>query len=69
MSASPVLLVHGDADTRVPTEQSRLLHSARQSRGLASTLFLVPGAQHGFNGSEEATARPEVDRFLSSWLR
>lgn len=68
-AVAPVLLVHGDADTRVPTEQSRLLHAARQARGLSSTLLLVPGAQHGFTASEEALARPEVDRFLSDRLR
>jgi dipeptidyl aminopeptidase/acylaminoacyl peptidase len=65
----PVLLVHGDADSRVPTEQSRLLHAARESRGLASDLLLVPGAQHGFTAAEEAFARPVVDRFLAGRLR
>jgi dipeptidyl aminopeptidase/acylaminoacyl peptidase len=64
---SPVLLVHGDRDTRVPTEQSTLFVEARRSH--ATELLLVPGAQHGFTAAEEAVARPVVDRFLSAHLR
>jgi dipeptidyl aminopeptidase/acylaminoacyl peptidase len=67
--AAPVLLVHGDRDTRVPTEQSLLLHAARERSGRPSELLLIPGAQHGFNGAEEAIARPVVDAFLATWLR
>jgi dipeptidyl aminopeptidase/acylaminoacyl peptidase len=63
----PVLLVHGDRDTRVPTEQSTLFRDARS--GHSTELFLVPGAQHGFTADEEALAKPVVDRFLSSSLR
>jgi hypothetical protein len=33
------------------------------------TLFLVPGAQHGFTAAEEALARPAVDAFLAAELR
>lgn len=67
--ATPVLFVHGDADLRVPTEQSTLLHSVLASAGLRSELLLVPGAAHGFTVAEEATARPIVDAFLATWLR
>lgn len=65
----PVLLIHGDADLRVPTAQSTLLHDALTAAGLRSELHLVPGAQHGFTAAEEATAKPLVDAFLSNWLR
>jgi len=64
-----VLLVHGDRDVRVPTEQSQLLHAARASRGLPSELLLVPGAEHGFTAAQEAFARPVVDQFLAERLR
>ena len=66
---APVLLVHGDRDTRVPTEQSLLLHDTLAALGRPSSLFLVPGAQHGFTASEEALARPVVDAFLTRELR
>lgn len=65
----PVLLVHGDRDTRVPTDQSRALSAALSAAGRAPELLLVPGAQHGFTAAEEAVARPVVDSFLSTRLR
>ncbi len=67
--AAPVLLVHGDADTRVPTEQSRLLADALVAAGRRVQLELITGAQHGFTTAEEAVARPIVDRFLAAELR
>ncbi len=66
---APVLLVHGDQDARVPTEQSLLLRAARVGTGLPTELLLVPGAQHGFTAAEEDVARPVVDAFLLSRLR
>jgi len=63
-----VLLVHGDADVRVPTEQSRLLFDALVAAGRRATLELIAGAQHGFTAAEEAVASPLVDRFLASVL-
>lgn len=67
--AAPVLLVHGDADTRVPTEQSVLMRDALTAAGRRVQLFLVPGAQHGFTAAEEAMARPVIDAFLAAELR
>jgi dipeptidyl aminopeptidase/acylaminoacyl peptidase len=64
-----VLLVHGDEDTRVPTDQSRLMLAALLSAGRAADLLFVPGAQHGFTAAEEAVARPVVDQFLARELR
>jgi dipeptidyl aminopeptidase/acylaminoacyl peptidase len=66
---APVLLVHGDADTRVPTAQSEAMHATMRSAGRTSDLLLVRGAQHGFTAAEEAVARPVVDGFLASRLR
>ena len=65
----PVLLVHGDMDTRVPTDQSVLMKAALDAAGRSATLFLVPGSQHGFTASEEAVVRPVVDQFLAASLR
>jgi len=65
----PVLLVHGDQDTRVPTEQSLLLHDSLAALGKQTSLLLVPGAPHGFTAEQEAVARPVVDAFLAAQLR
>jgi len=67
--AAPVLLIHGDADTRVPTEQSVLMRDALMAAGRRVELFLVPGAAHGFTAAEEAVARPVADAFLATELR
>jgi dipeptidyl aminopeptidase/acylaminoacyl peptidase len=66
---APVLLVHGDADTRVPTAQSQMMRAALEGAGRSVQLFLVPGAQHGFTAAEDAVARPVVDAFLAAHLR
>jgi dipeptidyl aminopeptidase/acylaminoacyl peptidase len=67
--AAPVLLVHGDADTRVPTEQSQLMSNALTLAGRRVQLLLVPGAQHGFTAAEESIASPIVSQFLTDRLR
>jgi dipeptidyl aminopeptidase/acylaminoacyl peptidase len=67
--ATPVLLLHGDRDTRVPTEQSLLMRAARDAAGRSTELVLVPGAQHGFTAAEEALIQPLVDQFLARTLR
>ena len=69
LTAPSVLLVHGDQDTRVPTEQSLLMHDALAALGRQTSLLLVPGAQHGFTAEQEAVARPVVDEFLTRWLK
>ncbi len=66
--AGAVLLVHGDADTRVPTEQSLLMLDALVAAGRRAQLELIQGAQHGFTAAEEALARPLVDVFLANVL-
>jgi dipeptidyl aminopeptidase/acylaminoacyl peptidase len=45
---APVLLVHGDADTQVPTEQSVLMQSALRAAGKQVDLKLIQGATHSF---------------------
>jgi dipeptidyl aminopeptidase/acylaminoacyl peptidase len=66
---APVLLVHGDADTRVPTAQSHAMRAALSAAGRASEILLVAGAEHGFTAAEEAVARPVVDAFLAARVR
>jgi len=66
---APVLLVHGDLDMQVPTEQSQLMHDTLAALGRPTSLLLVPGAYHGFSEAQEALARPVVDEFLARELR
>ena len=42
----PVLLIHGDRDTRVPTDQSVRLHNALLAKGRSSRLELFRGVGH-----------------------
>jgi dipeptidyl aminopeptidase/acylaminoacyl peptidase len=66
--SAPVLLVHGDADTRVPTEQSLLMRDALQQAGRPVQLVLVPGAVHGFTVDQDPASRTALLAFLNSQL-
>jgi dipeptidyl aminopeptidase/acylaminoacyl peptidase len=66
--AAPVLLLHGDADTRVTIDQSQLMAEALQAAGRQVELFVLPGAGHGFTDAEWTVAWPVVDAFLASRL-
>ena len=48
------LLIHGDADRRVPLCQSQELHDALQSAGVTSRLVVAAGGQHGPGVLEKA---------------
>jgi dipeptidyl aminopeptidase/acylaminoacyl peptidase len=63
--AAPVLLIHGDADTRVPTQQSLLMRDALEKAGRLVQLVLVPGAAHGFPILQNPASRQVVIDFLA----
>ncbi len=46
---APVLFVHGDADDRVPLEQSRDMVEKRRNAGLPTELWVIEGGEHGFD--------------------
>ena len=49
--ASPVLLVHGDADTLVPLQQSETMKATLDQLGVANQLIVVKNGGHGFGGA------------------
>jgi len=62
-----VLLIHGDRDRRVPTEQSVLMQQALQKANRTVDLQLIAGAEHGFDPqSEQAWAL--TTKFLATYL-
>ncbi|UCE64358.1 MAG: prolyl oligopeptidase family serine peptidase [Nitrospirota bacterium] len=43
---TPLLLIHGDADSQIPVEHSREIHA--KANPASTELWIVPGADHGF---------------------
>ncbi len=67
--APPFLIVHGDADGVLPLDQSERLHAALIAVGASSTLHVVPGADHCFEGyGDIGGLLDESVAFLSSTL-
>lgn len=60
----PVLIVHGDADSIVPFSYSELADSQYEN----SHLIILPGAGHGFHGSDFDMACNEAVSFVSNLL-
>jgi acetyl esterase/lipase len=63
-TAVPHLLLHGDHDTMVNHEQSRLLHEALSAAGARSLHLLISGAGH----EDPAFARPAVTSAVAGFL-
>lgn len=65
----PVLLLHGEADTRVPFFQSRMFHRAlAHDTDQPTELIGYPGAPHWFGYSVGAGYRADVQRRVLGWL-
>lgn len=65
----PFLLIHGDADVRVPVEQSELFSDELARNGVKVEFITVPGAGHGFgfrNGRAEDLVVSIVNWFDSN---
>jgi acetyl esterase/lipase len=58
----PFLLIHGDADSLVPTQQSISFAEAVQAQGGAAELIIKPGADHAW-----PTVREEIEK-MACWL-
>ena len=62
--AAPVLVLHGDKDTVVPSSQSLHLHDALQARGASSQLLVVSGAGHSDLGAQAPRVLADAVTFL-----
>ena len=57
----PTLILHGDADSRIPVACGRQLHEGIHG----SQLHILPGAEHGLLTNEAEHSRNFIVRFLS----
>ena len=64
----PTLLIHGEADTDVPFEQSAMMAAELERHGVEHRLIRVPGAEHGLKGSNPALLA-SIDREAAAFFR
>ncbi|MDX2037142.1 MAG: alpha/beta hydrolase [Isosphaeraceae bacterium] len=60
-AAPPFLLIHGDADPLVPSNQSERLRDALERAGAKVRLEIIPGAGHGLGG-------PRIDKMIDTFF-
>ncbi len=65
-NTAPFLIMHGDRDPLVPTEQSRILLNALEKAGIPASLHIVKSGGHGFGGPE---IDAKVDEFFDRMLK
>lgn len=65
----PMLLIHGDQDTTVPLEQSRLLYDAMLAKRLSAHLHIIKGAGHTGPAFAAPSVQARVDAFLNTVLK
>jgi acetyl esterase/lipase len=66
-SSAPILLIHGDADSSVPFEQSVMMENALKAAGVPTRLLRIPGGEHGptFPGAKNP---PDYMGEMVAWL-
>jgi acetyl esterase/lipase len=52
----PTLLIHGDKDSLVPVNNSKVVHEAFQKNNVKTQLIIIEGAEHGFRGEDAKRA-------------
>ena len=68
--STPVLLLHGEKDFRVPVAQSLLFHNVLTGRGVPSRIVLFPDEAHSIKGREQAQVWwQEVFAWLHRYLK
>jgi acetyl esterase/lipase len=53
----PFLFMHGNRDTTVPLQQSRLMHEMLTAAGVPSELIVLKGEGHGFRDNQAAAQK------------
>ena len=66
---APVLLIHGDRDTEVPTEQSLRMRAALQKANRHVELLIIGEGGHGFTGDQEEQAWSAATKFFNMHLK
>ena len=66
-SSSPMLLLHGDADTLVPFRMSELMLDKMTKAGVDVKLIRLPGGGHGY--AMERATHPEWPDFVAESVR
>ncbi len=64
----PTLLVHGDADTLVPLDNSHKILAAFLEQKVKSELIVIEGGGHGFRGEHQAKAGEALVRWFDQYL-
>jgi dipeptidyl aminopeptidase/acylaminoacyl peptidase len=65
---APVLLIHGDRDTEVPTEQSLRMQEALRKADRPVELLIIGEGGHGFKGEQDEQAWSAAAKFFSMHL-
>jgi acetyl esterase/lipase len=63
----PFLLIHGDADTNVPFEQSEMMLAALNKVGVEAKLLRIPGGNHG-DAFPGAVNPPDYKAAMVEWF-
>ncbi|MDB6126954.1 MAG: nlhH 2 [Verrucomicrobia bacterium] len=63
-SSPPFLIIHGDRDTVVPLEHSRLLYDALVAKGIKAHLHVIHGAGH----TGPAFVAPEINAMVDDFF-
>ncbi len=66
---APFLIIHGDRDTVVPLDQSRLLYEALREKGISAELRIVHGGQHGGKAFENRELERIMIRFYDKHIK
>lgn len=61
----PTLLVHGDVDTLVDVNNSRLIHASLVDKGVTTDLVVIEGSGHGFRTPEHSALATDA---LVQWF-